>query len=598
MNCSFSTEESSCSKGAVGSDTLPLLACKRDMTPHLISFGISGKRGRGKAEQSAQVVGWNTIKSARKVIDFDVHLDEGMEQEAGVQSSSGQSFVTTPGRNEVVELRCDSLDSNFRDTLKRIDDLVSSDETRARINFDDKNSRAVQAWKAHLLRSVNQEEAKQSALTQLDKETNLIIVDWAMRYLPQHYREQMSEFFGKRAGKDICDRKTAPIKAHTKRWVNEKHEMITAENMKEVLESHGGLKGCRVAVVQVGTPKSVGVENKMPGISLLNNFLFEERGVHAWKAYNVGPGCFIPYDKVIIKRQGDTGLKIIQTFGARTKERGTIAENTRPLTEIFPCTETGCVLSFTTVEEVEQHIDLGKHVRELESESLYDIVIKKWAERLTGVNVAGFHETGTYSGEELDFSYPSSSKKDQQPMEWALQTEKKPSRMEAHVEGYLFQKFDTGCRTGQREDPVQVAREMKIVKDGAGHLLFTPQEWRTAQQTNNFFSWLSVVQRQTQMEKDTSEIATSQEFTEEDPDLEALENEIALENLRIAVNLQVTAPQHPIVVRNRRNLYEISKVKKNNIMKVVELREMCESLQLEVSGSLARKKSFIESLNS
>ena len=117
--------------------------------------------------------------------------------------------------------------------------------------------------------------------------------------------------------------------------------------MKEALESHGGLKGCRVAVVQVDTTKSVGVENKIPIISLLNNhFLFEERGVRAWKVYSVGPVYFIPYDKVIIERQGDTGLKVIQPFCATTKERGTIAENTRPLTEIFLCTETGCVLSF------------------------------------------------------------------------------------------------------------------------------------------------------------------------------------------------------------------------------------------------------------
>ena len=54
--------------------------------------------------------------------------------------------------------RCDSLDSNFCDILKKIDDLVISDETRARINFEHKECfPAVQAWKAHLLRSVNQE---------------------------------------------------------------------------------------------------------------------------------------------------------------------------------------------------------------------------------------------------------------------------------------------------------------------------------------------------------------------------------------------------------------------------------------------------------
>ena len=89
--------------------------------------------------------------------------------------------------------------------------------------------------------------------------------------------------------------------------------------MKEALESHSCLKGCRAAVVQVDTTKSVGLENKIPGISLLNNFLYEERGVRAWKAYKVCPGCFVPYDKVIIERQGDTGLKVIQPFGARRK---------------------------------------------------------------------------------------------------------------------------------------------------------------------------------------------------------------------------------------------------------------------------------------
>ena len=80
-----------------------------------------------------------------------------------------------------------SLDSRFRDILKKIDDLVIRDETKARIDFENKECfRAVQARKAHLLRSVNQEDAKQNALTQIDEESSLIIMDWAMKYLPQH----------------------------------------------------------------------------------------------------------------------------------------------------------------------------------------------------------------------------------------------------------------------------------------------------------------------------------------------------------------------------------------------------------------------------
>lgn len=53
------------------------------------------------------------------------------------------------------------------------------------------------------------------------------------------------------SGKDICDRKTAPMKAYIRRWVNEKHDVITAEDMKTALESHGGEKGVGAAVVEV-----------------------------------------------------------------------------------------------------------------------------------------------------------------------------------------------------------------------------------------------------------------------------------------------------------------------------------------------------------
>ena len=77
-----------------------------------------------------------------------------------------------------------SLDSRFRDILKKIDELVIRDEneTKARIDFENKECfRAVQAWKAHLLRSVNQEKAKKNALTQIDEESSLIIMDWAMK---------------------------------------------------------------------------------------------------------------------------------------------------------------------------------------------------------------------------------------------------------------------------------------------------------------------------------------------------------------------------------------------------------------------------------
>ena len=92
--------------------------------------------------------------------------------------------------------RCESLDKGLKEILKIVHEIDVNDDHRARMEFENRQcSRAIHAWKAHLLRSVNQEEAKQDALTQLDEETCLIVADWAMKFLPQYYREQMSEFY-------------------------------------------------------------------------------------------------------------------------------------------------------------------------------------------------------------------------------------------------------------------------------------------------------------------------------------------------------------------------------------------------------------------
>ena len=56
----------------------------------------------------------------------------------------------------------------------------------------------INVWKAHLLRTVNQEQANQEALSVLNDEAVLIIMDWAMKYLSRRYSEQMSDFYGKR----------------------------------------------------------------------------------------------------------------------------------------------------------------------------------------------------------------------------------------------------------------------------------------------------------------------------------------------------------------------------------------------------------------
>ncbi|KAK3747904.1 hypothetical protein QZH41_010207, partial [Actinostola sp. cb2023] len=370
------------------------------------------------------------LKDAKKYLktDYKVHVsrDEECRDHCSVHALSDPSdnsadFLGECDHNHSIHCeRCDLLENVITEISTELNDSDLSEEKKARVMFDYKESvQNIQAWKAHLLRSINQEEGKQDALNKLDQQSCLIVMDWAMKFLPHHYREQMSEFFGKRgrswhisavitktsaekfevecfvhlfnsctqnsfavasiiehlfstlkkeypmlnqaflrsdnagcykngalllslqeisarsgikvmrydfsdpqAGKDICDRKTAPMKAHIKRWVNENHDVLTAEDMKQAIESHGGLRGCRAAVVEVDMSQDNVKGNKIPGISLLSDFSFsEESGIRIWRAFGIGPGRLLKYCDLQISPQPSTNLKVIEPFGELTKER-------------------------------------------------------------------------------------------------------------------------------------------------------------------------------------------------------------------------------------------------------------------------------------
>ena len=57
---------------------------------------------------------------------------------------------------------------------------------------------AIESWKAHQLRSLQQDKARSTALESLDESSVLITQDWAMKWLPQRYRETQADWFGKR----------------------------------------------------------------------------------------------------------------------------------------------------------------------------------------------------------------------------------------------------------------------------------------------------------------------------------------------------------------------------------------------------------------
>ena len=54
------------------------------------------------------------------------------------------------------------------------------------------------AWKAHILRSLNQDAARINILESLEESSVLVVQDWAIKYLPRKYWESWTDWFGKR----------------------------------------------------------------------------------------------------------------------------------------------------------------------------------------------------------------------------------------------------------------------------------------------------------------------------------------------------------------------------------------------------------------
>ena len=56
--------------------------------------------------------------------------------------------------------------------------------------------KAILSWKAHQLRTINQDRAKLDVLALIDSEDVLIVQDFAMKFMSSQYREAQSDFFG------------------------------------------------------------------------------------------------------------------------------------------------------------------------------------------------------------------------------------------------------------------------------------------------------------------------------------------------------------------------------------------------------------------
>ena len=311
------------------------------------------------------------------------------------------------------------------------------------------------------------------------------------------------DFSEPQAGKDICDRRTAAIKSHIRRFLNEGNDVKSANDMKTAIESYGGIKGCYAAVCLVQPSAQTMSKHNMAGIQSLHNFSYENGGIRVWRAYNVGPGKF--YSAAQLARfgtsQGPTKLVIIHPFGRPHVEVGTYRQQrTMPARSsslpgshqepsesaqadqvgekvMFHCQEEGCIKTFQSFASLQRHLDVGTHMVRLVKESTYDEIRQKWAEACHSLG------GGYIRGDSATFdSSDQATSGEVVELGWALQKNRKPVAFSEKAKSYLVDVFWAGEETGKKANASFVASRMKSLRDENGQKMFTKTDWLTEQQ--------------------------------------------------------------------------------------------------------------------
>ena len=412
------------------------------------------------------------------------------------------------------------------------------------------------------------------------------------------------DFSGPQGGKGACDRKSATIKSQMAAYLNSGRDIESAAQMKEAMESAGGVRGVSVKVCSpLKGPSNKSI--KWEKVSYVSSIHYNHDGIRTWRGYDIGPGKFIPWTKFHVPVESElptmevrpstnetcTGFVPVrprrtggQPLAAEAEDSSDSVDESRDTmytannSRLFACPEEGCVKAFMRHSSLVKHLDCGKHKRALERETLYDKAMLEYAAKLDfGASKAPTVIEGSRSPSSL-------STKPTFPMGWALKsTQPRRVKFTDKQKQYLNAKFQIGESTAKKADPTDVSNAMRTAKDNNGERLFGYCDFLTSQQISSYFSRLAA-KRNVQLDQLDSEDEAPEE------DFQHVLGDRVLSEV-------IIQHSHPIIYDSY-NICELVLNSKLNSFSVSMLRSICEAFGLDTSEiTVKRKKTFVELLS-
>ena len=156
------------------------------------------------------------------------------------------------------------------------------------------------------------------------------------------------------------------------------------------------------------------------GISTYHNIEFEDTGLRVWKAFGIGENRLFPFKDILINSQVSTNIQQEGFFQKENRPVKPARPDERRDTKdgLFECSVVGCGKVFRRFEDLEFHLDVGKHGTTVHNESLYDQLRRDWAANFLTIDFRNKSKNGdvveSMGGESSDQNACENS------MRWAL----------------------------------------------------------------------------------------------------------------------------------------------------------------------------------
>ncbi|CAC5355562.1 unnamed protein product [Mytilus coruscus] len=299
--------------------------------------------------------------------------------------------------NHVHDQDCLSCEV-LQHALLKISDAVTSQETYETDDQKDEilyivnqSKKAIQEWKMHILRTFNQDLARSDAMENLGDEEILIERDWIMKFVPMMYGEfahfrqcntgchnfqrnpcfhgyksifgiqtlntashikiERLDFGDPQGGKSICDRRAAHIKSAVRKYVNEGHDVRSADEFLHAVKTKNMTNISVIVALPPSSQKDTASHSTLlKNIMSVNNVLYRTSNMRVWRQYGIGEGKFI---KKVPESQKGTypELQAVQVYEGQINARKEKSSRHCPETTLQMSADSSNTTKTTMVEE-------------------------------------------------------------------------------------------------------------------------------------------------------------------------------------------------------------------------------------------------------